>query len=61
MLSQTVNQMRTHTKISQEHRNLESVVSVYLYSEEITQRNMLRKKGKEKEGRRGRGKKGKIS
>lgn len=38
--------------MTQKHRDLEIVVSVYLYSEEVTQRNNLRKKeGTEKGGR----------
>ena len=48
--------MEKQTKVCPKHRDLESVVSMHFYLDEVDQRNMLKKKrkGKEKKGEGGR-------
>lgn len=49
MINQPINHVGKQTKISSKHRDLETVVSMYFYLEEVAQRNILNKKERKKE------------
>lgn len=50
MLKQTICHVGKPMKMSQKHRNLEIIVVMYPYSEEVTQRKKLRRKEGKKGG-----------
>lgn len=48
MINQPINHVGKQTKMSSKHRDLETVVSMYFYLEEVAQRNILNKKERRK-------------
>ena len=58
MINQPINHVGKQTKMSSKHRDLETVVSMYFYLEEVAQRNILNKKERKKKVRKKKERKG---